>query len=152
MHAGTALWHLYALLARINDNSPSGKLGYESLEVLSQHIKVALPNAEQLKQVMDYHDSIGAAQEKPTRSEPRTYKETASDMTVEAREALDMCNYIIDKTEDLPDEEKANAYGESLSSKACSMRDSILQYKKVTGPMFNALAKMKAGLDRWFKE
>jgi len=78
------------------------------------------------------------------------YKEQVDDQSPEVKAALELCDTILGKIEDLPS--PAFDFGASIEEKVTGMRAWIDQNSKVTDKMNAALENMLSGVNRWLHE
>ena len=71
----------------------------------------------------------------------------ASESSVE--EALELCDEILEMTEELADNERAEEFAASVTEKVTSMKKWIEDNKRVTDKMTTSLGNMKAGCEKW---
>lgn len=147
MHAGQALWNLclltYEQVAKAQ-NDPVLAVALESCQVLSDFIKVPLPDQAALAHLARKNDELRGVQ---TLTSVPAAKPPAGSINGLAREALDHCNYILDNVDEVP--EKGAAFADSLRDKATSMKESITKAGTATDRQVSALENMHAGLDKW---
>lgn len=150
MHAGEALWNLYTILAALERRHGSDPdmmrlagLGQDSCRVLSEHIHVPAPPAQQLE--LRLAQLVPApAHPAPTRI-PSTQPDGGG-RSAATQQALDDIQYILDHKDDVP--ERSAEFADSIAEKAESMRESILKYNNATPRMSEALQNMRSGLER----
>jgi hypothetical protein len=68
-----------------------------------------------------------------------------------AKEYIDMISEAIDLIDELPDNDDAISFGESVGKKLRSMSENIEQYKNVTPKQRTAIENMKNGIEKWIK-
>ncbi len=67
----------------------------------------------------------------------------------EATDALDLCEEILGKLDDLPDE--AEEFASSVGEKTESIQNYIERYGRVSPKQKTALENMLEGVDRWLE-
>ena len=67
----------------------------------------------------------------------------------EATDAIDLCEEILGKLDDMPDE--AEDFGLSVGQKVESIREYIKHNGRVTPKQLAALENMLGGVDRWLE-
>ena len=147
MHAGEALWSLYAALAAVGqrtlkDQGANALLTHaeECCEVIGKHIQVGPPPMDQkMLRASELVERLVEEQE--------SEKKASTIMGGEARDAFDLATGILADLEDLP--EKAEEFVESVGEKVRSMRSYIEDNDRVTAPMLKALQNIRGGVDRW---
>lgn len=78
------------------------------------------------------------------------YKDQVDDKSPEVKAALELCDTILAKIEELPD--AAFDFGASIEDKVGGMREWIDQNSRVTDKMTAALENMHAGVKKWLHE
>lgn len=153
MHAGEALWNLYMVMTALERRSGSDPammrlagLGQESCRVLSAHISVPPPTAQQLELRLNQLLPPAPPPSNPAPSRIPSTQPDGGGRSSETQQALDNVQFILDHKDDVP--ERSAEFADSIASKAESMRESILKYNNATPKMAEALQNMRAGLER----
>jgi len=143
MHAGEALWQMYAMLELIERRAGTAK-----------DVKTALPKARECCDIIARHMQVpppveGQVEYRIDALSSELFEEEDGSVVTdgEAREAVDIANSILADLEELP--ESADDFGESVGEKVRSMREWIERNNHVTSRQRSALENMRAGTDRW---
>lgn len=148
MHAGEALWQLYAALEAIQKRTKDGAVtlliekAEEFCGVVGEHLQVGLPPVDQ-------RSLRAAALVESLETLVKDDESSKSLTNSEAKEAFDLALGILEDLDRLPT--RAVDFSESVGEKVASMRDYIVKYNRVTPAQLKALQNMRGGVDRWLE-
>lgn len=153
MHAGEALWALYAMTADLERRSNSNPAvlavaaqAYQACAVLSQHIGVPLPGPEQQVLLLAHLDGIKQAAS-------AQHKVVTPDSIKDAngKFALELCDDILGVLSKIEEAQifEAQAFVDSVREKTTSMRESVVSRQSASDKMVSSLHNMKTGAEKW---
>ncbi len=156
MHAGEALWALYAITADMErrSNSNPGTLAvaaqaYQACQVLAAHIGVPLPAPEQQVLLLAHIEQLKTAA-------LSSHKSVAPSAITDAngRFALELCDDILGLLTKIEEAQifEAQGFVDSVREKTTSMRESVVSRRSATDKMVNSLHNMKTGAEKWIHD
>jgi hypothetical protein len=148
MHAGEALWQLYAALEAIHKRANNGAVtllvekSEEFCAIIGTHLQTGLPPVDQ-------RSLRAAALIEGLETLAKDEQSSNSLTNSEAKEAFDLALGILEDLDRLP--AAAADFSESVGEKVASMRDFIVKYDRVSPAQLKALQNMRGGVDRWLE-
>lgn len=156
MHAGEALWALYAITAdmeRRSNSNPStlaiAAHAYQACQVIAAHIGVPLPAPEQQVLLLNHIDQIKAA----AMASHRTVTPAAI-TDANGKFALELCDDILVLLSKIESAQifQAQEFVDSVREKTTSMRESVVNRRSATDKMVSSLHNMKTGAEKWLND
>lgn len=154
MHAGEALWNLYALVTFMERNCSSDPsmlkvtaLGAESCKTLAEFINVKAPDDAMLQRLVDQLQRMHVESKPKQESRTPVTRTLGGVQSAPVTSALEMCESILRDLDDLP--EAADEFKEGIDDKVSGMREWIKEKNHVTDKMGAALENMRRAVDKW---